>query len=311
MNVKTVAAVALNNKDYPSFAAKLEEAVRWIDFAAKQGADLVVLPEALNLYYGDGNPEAMSMQKAALDDWQSQTAPLFAAAKRNQVALTVPIVIREKSSLINCFYLISRDGKVIGRYDKKCPTPSELDEGVLPGTSGLIEWEGIKIGGAICFDCYFPEVFTQQADAGAQLFLMPSLTPGGTHLNHYAMSLGVPIVVAYPAYSRVIDLDGRELAGGGYRHETLRFGFGSPVVLAQLNFERAVFYGNHNQEKIVALQEAYGAAVGVTFNQENTFFVIESRSRDLKLNDIIQRFGLIRQRDYFRDCAAKLCNIRK
>jgi len=304
MNRKTFAAIALDNKDYPDFEAKLAEAVRWIDFAARQGADLIVLPEALNLYLGDGNPQAMSTQKFALDDWQAQTQPLFDSARRNAVTLTIPLVVREKGDLVNCFFLISRQGKVLGRYEKRYPTPEELKEGVQPGRSELIEWEGIKLGGAICFDCYFPDVFTQQADAGAQLFLMPSLTPGGGYLNHYAMSLGVPIAVAYPAYSRIIDLDGRELAGGGYRHETLRFGFGAPVVLATLNFERAVFYGNHNQEKIVPLQQAYGAAVSVTFNQENTFFVIESRSSELTINEVIQRFGLIRQQEYFRNCAA-------
>jgi predicted amidohydrolase len=307
MHEKIIAAIALNNKDYPSFAAKLEEAVRWTTFAAKQGADLVVLPETLNLYAGDGDPEAMSMQKAALDDWQSQTRVLFDCARRNSVALTIPLVIRENGSLVNCFFVIARDGSILGRYEKKCPTPSELKEGVRRGQGGLIEWEGIRLGGAICFDCYFPEVFTQQADAGAQLFLIPSLTPGGSYLTHYAMSLGVPIALAYPAYSRIIDLDGRELAGGGYRHETLRFGFGSPVVLAQLNFERAVFYAHHNQEKIVAIQEAYGSAVSVSFNQENCLFVIASQSNDLKINDIIQRFDLIRQRDFFRDSMNMLC----
>ncbi|HWL53359.1 MAG TPA: hypothetical protein VNQ90_13060 [Chthoniobacteraceae bacterium] len=54
MNCKTIAAISLHNRDYPNLDAKLEEAARWVRFAAAQGADLAVLPEALNHYRGDG-----------------------------------------------------------------------------------------------------------------------------------------------------------------------------------------------------------------------------------------------------------------
>jgi predicted amidohydrolase len=310
MNIKTITAIALSNRDYSSLDAKLAEAVRWTTFAARQGAELVVLPEALNLFFGDGDEQAVSLQDAALDDWRASTRTLIDCARANRVALTIPVIVREAGGeLVNCFYLISAFGEVLGRYEKMCPTPSELDSGVRPGKSSLMEWEGLKVGGAICFDCYYPHVFEQQADAGAQLFLMPSLTPGGRHIDHYAMTLGVPIVVAYPAYSRIVDLDGRELAGGGYRHETLRFGFGSPVVLARVNFDRVVLFGNHNQEKIVEIQETYGGDIGVAFDQDNCTFIVESRSENLKIGQVIERFGLIPQRKYFRNCATKIDNI--
>ena len=308
MNIKTLAAVALNNKDYPDFDSKLAEAARWTEFSARQGADLVVLPEALNLYYGDGNPHAISMQEAALDDWETSTRVLIDCARRNKVAVTIPVIVREEGRLVNCFYLVSREGQVLGRYEKRCPTPSELDSGVRRGRGGLIEWEGLKIGGAICFDCYFPQVFKEQADAGAQLFLMPSLTPGGTYLSYYAMSLATPIVLAYPAYSRIIDLDGRELAGGGYRHETLRFGFGSPVVMTSINFDRVALFGDGNQQKIVALQEEYGGRVRVSFDQENVTFIVESRCEDLRIDEVIQRFELIPKQDFFNACGRQFAS---
>ncbi|MCC7349609.1 MAG: carbon-nitrogen hydrolase family protein [Phycisphaerales bacterium] len=302
----------MNNKDYPTFAAKLEEAVRWVDFAARQGARLVVLPESLNLYFGDGDVDHMpSLAEAALDDWQLQTRPLIESAIRNQVAITVPVIAHKEGRLLNCFYLVDKNGNVLGRYDKQCPTHEELDAGMVPGNSPLIEWEGIKIGGAICFDCYFPEVFSRQADAGAQIFLMPSLTPGGDHLNYAALKNSTPIVLAYPAYSRIIDLDGRELAGGGYRNETLRFGFGSPVILASINFDRVVLYANHNQEKIVEMQQTYGAKIAVRFDQPNCLFIVESRSPDLTMQEVIKRFNLIDQRRYFNQYACRKESICK
>ena len=72
---------------------------------------------------------------------------------------------------------------------------------------------------------------------GADLFVIPSMTPAGSLLDSCAVIYGVPFVLAYSPWSRILDRDGTELAAGGYRSETLRFGFGSPVQLATINFD--------------------------------------------------------------------------
>jgi predicted amidohydrolase len=305
MNEKTIAAVALNNRDYRSFEEKLTEAVRWIDFSAARGADLVVLPEALNFYRGDGDTgsrDALWQEaRSSLRDWQSTTKVLFDAAMKNQVALTIPLVIPQEDHWINCFFLISSNGEILGQYQKMYPTQGELEAGIRPGKNALIEWEGLKIGGAICFDCYFPQVFTRQADA--QLFLVCSYTPGGSHLNFHAMNQATPVALAYPAYSRIIDIDGHELDGAGYRHETLRFGFGAPVAMATLNFDRVALYGDYNQQKILAIQEEYGEKTRIRFDQSSVTFYLESRAADLTVEEIVQRFGLIPRQRYFMESA--------
>lgn len=308
MNEKTLAAVALNNRDYARFDDKLAEAVRWIDFSAHQGAQLVVLPEALNFYRGDGD---LSSRASLLDEarqtmanWQQRTDVLFKAAIRNKIALTIPLIIPEGDGLVNCFFLISPGGTILGRYQKMYPTPLELEAGIRPGQSALIEWEGLKVGGAICFDFYFPQVFQRQS--GAQLFLAPSFTPGGPHLNFHALNQSAPIVVAYPAYSCIIDIDGHELDGAGYRHETLRFGHGAPVALSTINFDRVALFGNDNQQKIVPIQEEYGPKVRIRFDQSCCMFYLESRSPDLTVAEIVRRFDLTLQRDYFTDCARQV-----
>jgi predicted amidohydrolase len=308
MNEKTLAAVALNNRDYARFEEKLDEAVRWIDFSAHQGADLIVLPEALNFYRGDGDTRSrgslLDEARQTMGQWQQRTEKLFKAAQRNQVALTVPLIVPEEDHLVNCFFLISPQGAVLGRYQKMYPTPLELDAGVRAGKPSLIEWEGLKVGGAICFDCYFPQVFQKQH--GAQLFLVPSFAPGGPHLNFHAMNQSAPIALAYPAYSRIIDIDGRELDGAGYRHETLRFGHGAPVAIATLNFDRIALFGNHNQQKIVPIQEEYGEKVRVRFDQSSVMFYLESRSPELSIDEVVRRFDLVSQQDYFDGCARQV-----
>ena len=294
MNIKTIAAISLSNRDYPSFAAKLDEAIRWIDLAARQGAELVVLPELLNQYYGDGpeHPNPPRYQDMAFSDWRQQTRPLLEAAKRLGVAITVPVLIRESGHLSNCFFFVDGTGEVLGVYRKMRPTLLELDFGVKPGPAAptLIEWKGLKIGGAICFDTTFPEVFEAQAEA--DLFLVPSLWPGGSGLDFYALEYSAPIVLAYPAWSRIIDLDGRETASGGYRNETLRFGFGTPIVLASINFDRMVCHADGNAGKIVEIQRTYGSDVRMRFDQPNALWTIEATGPELRIGQIRGQFGL-------------------
>ena len=59
MNEKTIAVIALSNRDFPSFGEKLTEAVKWFDLASLQGADLVV--EAVGGYTGDTAGQAIQL----------------------------------------------------------------------------------------------------------------------------------------------------------------------------------------------------------------------------------------------------------
>ncbi|HWL54144.1 MAG TPA: carbon-nitrogen hydrolase family protein [Chthoniobacteraceae bacterium] len=306
MNIKTIAAIALSNRDYPDLKAKLEEAARWVRFAARQGADLAVLPEALNHWRGDGpgNPLALSYAEAALDDWQNQCAILLDAARESGIAVTVPIRIPVEGGLANLFFLVRADGSVAGSYQKLFPVEGELLRGMVPGKPGVIEWEGLKVGGAICFDTNYPEVFEQQAALGAELFLVPSLWPGGTQLNYHAWRYSVPIAIAYPAWSRIIDITGADVAGGGYRNETLRFGFGTPVVMARINFARVQLANASaaNRDRVLEAQEYYGDAIEVLFDQPNCMYYLESRQEGLGIPEILARFGLEERRAFLRRC---------
>jgi len=300
MNIKRIAAIALSMRDFPSFSAKVEEAAYWLEHAAGLGADLVVFPEEINKYRGDGpgNPLALSYEETAVDSFEP-AARLIELAQRLKVALALPLLLREGNHYLNEFHVFSREGDRLGAYRKICPTPGELEAGVLRGSfeQPLIEWEGIKIGGALCFDSHFEDVFARQAARGAQLFLMPSLWPGGRQLEWFALRYGTPIVLAYPAWSRIINIDGSECAGRGYREETLRFGFGSPIAIADINFDRCLVY---NSKPWVEIERKYGRQVKVTFDQVNVLVSIESLSDDLSIKEICREFNLEPYPDYLR-----------
>lgn len=313
MNRKTLAVVALDNRVFSSLEEKLKEAVGWMEIAARQGAELIVLPEGLNFHRGDGEQAAReeTPEKVAFADWRSETRILIEAAERWNLWVTIPVLHRSEGKIYNSFFLVSPEGKAVWRYDKVSLTPEELSLGVTPGRASTYNWKGIKLGGAICFDTCFPENLEEQVLDGVQLFLVPSLWPGGSQLNHICKLRGARIALAYPAWSRIIDIDGREIVQGGYRQETLRFGFGIPVFTASLNFDRVSLYGNHNQERMREVAMKYGSRVGITFDQENCLWFLESKDETLSEADILKEFGLTPAGEYFADCTRRLSGLRQ
>ena len=298
MNEKTIAAIALRDSGYSDLQATLDEAAQWVELAAKQGAHLAVLPETINLYHR--RDTAAPLDEVALEDWLSATAHLREVAAHNSISLILPLLVRDNGKLANRFYILSREGVVLGYYQKRVPTPGEHAAGVEAGDQMPVKWEGLTIGGAICFDVYYPHsVFDPQLENGADLFVIPSLTPAGSLLTSYVITYGVPIVLAYPAWSLILDRDGAELAAGGHRSETLRNGFGSAVVQATVNFDAVTLFADLNQAKMRDVQRHYGRDVRIRFDQFNCVFTLESRSVDLSIAEVMRQFGLISRRDYF------------
>lgn len=298
MNEKTIAAIALRDGEYDSFEQTLADASRLVQQAALQGADLIVLPETINLLHR--HDHQMPLADLALEDWKTATALLREAAARSGVALILPLLVRDELGIANRFYFLDRDGSLAGSYQKRIPSTGEVACGVVPGTPAPIRWEGLSFGGSICVDLYYPQaVFDLQAAVGVDAFLLPSMTPGGSLLEAYAVHYGVPFVLAYSPWSRILDRDGREVAAGGYRSETLRAGFGSPLVQATLNFDAVTLFADFNQQKLSEVQRRYGADVRIRFDQPNCSFLLESRSLDLSVAEIMREFGLISRRDYF------------
>jgi len=306
VNEKTIATIALRDEGYANLHETLQEAARWLELAAAQGADLAMLPETINLLHRKN--ASAPLDEFALDDWRQATAILCDTAARLKISLVLPLLVRDNGVLANRFYVLSRDGDSLGAYQKRFPAPGELAAGVEPGDPRPIRWEGLTIGGGICIDVYYPHVvFDPQSEAGADLFVIPSYTPAGSLLDSWVVIYGVPFVLAYSPWSRILDRDGTELAAGGYRSETLRYGFGSPVLLATINFDAVTLFADGNQEKLNDVQRHYGSKVRIRFNQPNCLFTLESRSADLSVHEVMRQFGLVSRRDYFaqRDPSAQ------
>jgi predicted amidohydrolase len=296
LNERTIAAISLR-EEYDDFAATMRDAAIWIRQAAADGAHLAVLPETINLL--NRKSRSVALADSVLNDWRSATAELCSAAADAEIALVLPLLVRENGHPVNRFYLLGKTGEVLGHYDKAAPASGERAAGARGSLHRPIVWEGLKLGGAICVDVHYPQhVFAPQVELGADFFVIPSYTPAGPLLDAYALMYGVPMILAYSQWNRILDRDGRELASGGYRQETLRHGFGSPIVQATLNFDSVSLFADLNQQKIRDIQGRYGSKVRVRFDQPSCVFLLESRSHDLTVAELIREFDLISRRDY-------------
>lgn len=111
-----------------------------------------------------------------------------------------------EDKIFNTAAVINDKGDVVGRYRKHFPfLPYEA--GVSCGSEYLIvDVPGGKIGIAICYDLWFPEVARAMATAGADVLLYPTLT--GTTDREQELVLARATAIQQQAYVFSINASG-------------------------------------------------------------------------------------------------------
>jgi apolipoprotein N-acyltransferase len=171
-------------------------------------ADLTVWPE-----YGflapPGREEAMRA--------------MIGAALRGRKGVTVAAgaVMPEdgKARMQNFAWVLSPEGELLGRTDKRHPIPFVERRLARRKTSRPIDTPAGRLGVQICYDLDFEDVSRDLARQGAELLVVPNLDPASwkkwQHAQHSAMAAaraaetGLPIVrAASSGTSQVIDPSG-------------------------------------------------------------------------------------------------------
>lgn len=144
-----------------AFAPVLEE-------AARQKADLVVLPEVLT--YGSGSSFAEVSEPIP----GPSTEYFGSFAKKYNMYIVPGLVEKSGPNVYNVAVLIGPDGKIAGKYRKVCLTGSEIEDGVTPGHEyPVFETRFGKIGMMVCYDGFFPEVARELTIRGAEVIAWP------------------------------------------------------------------------------------------------------------------------------------------
>lgn len=199
-------------------AEKCRQFAPFIEDAAKQRADLVVLPETLT-YFGTG----LSFAEIA-EPIPGPSADYFAGlAKQHDLYIVAGLVEREKHLVYNVAVLLAPDGKVAGKYRKVCLPRDEIAAGIAPGHEyPVFETRFGKLGMMVCYDGFFPEVARQLSNHGAEVIAWPvwgcnpGLAAARACENHvYLVSSTYEDIARDWMVSAVWDQDGRTLAKAG------------------------------------------------------------------------------------------------
>jgi predicted amidohydrolase len=140
-----------------------------IEEAARQKADLVVLPETLT-YYGIGlRPDQVA------EPIPGPSTEFFGAlARKHDLYIVAGLYEKAEHLVYNVAVLLGPDGSVIGKFRKVTLPTSEVDAGVAPGSDyPVFRTRFGKVGMMVCYDGFFPEVARELSNRGAEVIAWP------------------------------------------------------------------------------------------------------------------------------------------
>ena len=144
---------------------------RFMCEAGRAGADIVHFSEcALSGYVGTDFP---SFKGYDWDLLKSETQKVMSLA--GELGLWVVLGsthrLTEPNKPHNSLYLISPEGRIVDRYDKRFCTPGDLRR-LTPGNRFVnFKVKGVKCSLLICFDLRFPELYRELYKQGVNLIL--------------------------------------------------------------------------------------------------------------------------------------------
>ena len=170
--------------------ANLAAAAEGIEKLAREGVDLVLLPEMFNHLGSDPENAAASEEiPGPSTEWAR------GQAKGKGIFVHCGSVIeRRDEGNFNTSMVFDRSGNEVARYSKLHLFDIVLPDGgrylesdaITPGDRiAVFDCDGVVAGLAICYDLRFPELFRGLAEAGAEVFLLPAAFTVPTGMYHW------------------------------------------------------------------------------------------------------------------------------
>ena len=177
-------------RDPAANTAFVKEAVRE---AASKGAAYIQTPEMTGLLVRD-RAEMMAKVKSQQEDGLVSAASELAKANGIHLHIGSTAILREDGKIANRAFLFGPDGALITTYDKIHMFDVDLDKGESwresatyePGTKAVVANLPFgKLGFAICYDVRFPQLFCEEALAGAEILTAPAAFTKQTGEAHW------------------------------------------------------------------------------------------------------------------------------
>nr|WP_205397432.1 carbon-nitrogen family hydrolase [Streptococcus lutetiensis] len=153
----------------------IENVLSWLEKAALEEPDVIVLPEMWNTGYA-----LEQMAELADDNGQEIQSLLGKFAKNHQVNLVGgSVATKKETGFFNTTYVFNREGQVISDYDKvHLFGLMEEDRFMQAGKKeNLFELDGVKAASVICYDIRFPEWVRTLMSSGAKVLFVVAEWP--------------------------------------------------------------------------------------------------------------------------------------
>jgi N-carbamoylputrescine amidase len=172
-----ISVIQLNLNDIPE--NNLKKCLQWVRDAAKQGAEVILLPELYSSHYFCQSEDVDNF--ALAEPLYSTSFIAFSAlAKELGVVIIVPFFEKRMAGIYhNSAYIIDTDGTEAGLYRKMhIPDDPHFYEKFYftPGDIGFkaFQTKKGKIGTLICWDQWYPEAARLTALQGAEVLFYPT-----------------------------------------------------------------------------------------------------------------------------------------
>ena len=237
--------------------------------------------------------------------WSEVLGPFSEFAAKHDCYLVCPVHTEEDGKWYNSAVIIDREGNCQGRYHKIHTTTGEMERGLTAGPLDppVFETDFGKIGAQICFDIEWRDGWTKLADKGAEIVFWPSAFGGGKMVNTMAWLHQYAVVSSTrKSPSKICDLDGTELATTSHWNEW---------ACAAINLEKAFLHTWPFVRHFDEIQAKYGRKIRITNHADEEWSVLESRSPDVQVADILKEFELKTLREHLQEAELAQCDCRE
>lgn len=180
----------------PMLAANLQEAARLINEAARDGAELVVLPESFALISDDSDAILAARETPGAGPIQDF---LRRQARQHRIwicAGAVPLACERPDKIRPAYLLYDKSGRQVARYDRMHlfdvtvtgTTTEKYEESRVMEPGGDIVVTSTpfgRLGLAASYDLRFPELFRAMVVAGVDVILLPAAFTSVTGKAHW------------------------------------------------------------------------------------------------------------------------------
>ena len=153
----------------------IENVLSWLEKAALEEPDVIVLPEMWNTGYA-----LEQMAELADDNGQEIQSLLGKFAKNHQVNLVAgSVATKKETGFFNTTYVFNREGQVISDYDKVHLFGLMREDRFMQAgkNENIFELDGVKAASVICYDIRFPEWVRTLMSSGAKVLFVVAEWP--------------------------------------------------------------------------------------------------------------------------------------